>query len=106
MEELVDQYYDEYENLSCGKHSYENDIGCITFIKTNNHNRITLFEIYVNEKYRNQGHCRRLFIHMIMKGKNFIVISVLSRILYDYLLRFKYEGHCFCFDKRGFLMML
>lgn len=33
MKELVEQYYNEYEELSCGKHSYENDVGCITFIK-------------------------------------------------------------------------
>jgi hypothetical protein len=104
MDDIIQKYMSDYNILSKGKHSYINSIGCITFIKT--HSIITVYEIYIESKYQNKGYCRQFIMSMIQNGKTFIIVSVISRILYEYLLRFQYKGYRFRLVKDGFLLTI
>lgn len=104
MQDIIDKYNNEYESLELGKHSYDNEIGTITFIKGKKY--VTIYEIYIKTEHRNSGHCRKFIINMILNEKSFMIVSVLSIILYEYLLRFKYNGYRFKLTPLGFLMII
>lgn len=84
-----------------GKHEYNNEYGTITFIKENNRN-IIVYEIFIKEKYRCKGYCKKFIEKLADSGYNFLIISVISKILYNYLCRFRYKGRKFKLTKQGF----
>ena len=81
-----------------------------TFFK-NNSNMLILFGIYISSEYREKGFCRNILYYLIDSAKKynfkyFCVQSVLSKILYEYLLRFKYNNKGFNLKKIGFVYMI
>ena len=70
------------------------DHGELIFFKGNS-KILTLFGIYIFPEYRKQGLCKNILQYLIDKSKcqfkYVLVESVMSKILYEYLLRFKYE---------------
>jgi hypothetical protein len=104
--EIIDTYilnYDLYEN---GKVEFECDYGELIFCKRNK-NILTLFGIYIFPEYRKNGFCKNILQYLIDKGrykfKYILVESVLSKIFYEYLLRFEYKNKKFKKIYEGFL---
>lgn len=98
-------------NNSVYKFCYDCEYGSIEFVRDfNNLNKkkIIVHEIYIGYQYRNQGLCKEFIKYLIDKSyeKNTIVIqSVLSKILYNFLLRFEHRGKKFIIKKKeGFVM--
>ncbi len=87
---------------------FECNNGELIFYK-NNSNTLTLFGIYINPEFRRQGFCKNILNYLIDSAikhrfKYFCVQSVLSKILYEYLLRFTYKNNRFKVDhKIGFV---
>ncbi|MFY7728775.1 MAG: GNAT family N-acetyltransferase [Flavobacterium sp.] len=109
--ELIDIYITQYDSFDVGKISFDCDYGELTFLKTNNTADFILYAIYVVPLHRNQGYCRSILHHMIdnaFRGgfTSIWVQSVLSKVLYEYLERFEYNGHRFQHTKHGFLYKL
>jgi GNAT superfamily N-acetyltransferase len=101
FEKLIDDYLINYSKFDNGKNSFECKYGELIFYK-NKYNPIalTVFGIYIYPEYRRLGLCRHILHYLIDKCplyniKYLYVESVLSRILYDYLLRFKYKNKKF-----------
>ena len=107
--ECVDKYLSNYSTYDKGKVFFENKYGELIFLK-NNSNILILFGIYIHPEYRQKGICRDILHHLIDKSSlNFKVIcieSVLSKILYEYLLRFEYKNKKFIINKQGFIYKL
>ena len=107
--ECVDLYLSNYSIYDYGKVFFENEYGELIFFK-NNSNILTLFGIYIHPEYREKGICRDILHHLIDKGsqnfKSLCVESVLSNILYEYLLRFEYKNKNFKITKYGFFYKL
>ena len=107
--ECVDKYLSNYSTYDNGKVFFENKYGELIFLK-NNSNILILFGIYIHPEYRQKGICRDILHHLIDKSSlNFKVIcieSVLSKILYEYLLRFEYKNKKFIINKQGFIYKL
>jgi len=109
-----DGYY--YQCKTCqkesNKKSYEKNKEKLNQKKKQNENVLILFGIYINPEYRNKGLCRDILYYLIDKivdFKNFKYIcvqSVLSKILYEYLLRFTYKNKKFKLVENGFLYKL
>jgi hypothetical protein len=104
--EIIDTYllnYDLYEN---GKVEFECDYGELIFFK-GNRNMLTLFGIYIFPEHRKKGFCRNILQYLIDKSENkfkyVFVESVLSKVLYEYLLRFKYKNKKFKKITEGFI---
>ncbi len=98
MEQIINTWIKTNSTYPEGKTSFENDYGVITFRKDLKQTNITLvFEIYIREEYRSQGLCRDFLQKLIdlAPTKKIGVEAVLSKILYNYLLRFKYKGKKF-----------
>jgi hypothetical protein len=93
------------------KFSYDCVLGSIEFIQDfNNLNKkkIIVHEIYIREQYRNQGLCKGFIKYLIDKldKKNILVIqTVISKILYYFLLRFEYLGKKFTLKNEGFVFV-
>ena len=91
------------------KIGYDCELGSIEFVQYINKSivkKIIVHEIYIGEQYRNQGLCREFIKYLIdkLENKNILIIqSVLSKILYNFLLRFKYIGKKFILKKEGFV---
>jgi hypothetical protein len=110
---IVDDYIDNILLLDndtniVKKICYECDYGSIEFIrypKKSNIKKIIVHEIYVREQYRNQGLCKEFIKYLIDKSDkiNIMIQSVLSKILYNFLLRFEYKEKKFIVTKQGFL---
>jgi predicted GNAT family acetyltransferase len=105
--ELIDNYLSNYSSYEEGKVIFECEYGELIFYK-NNSNMLILFGIYINSEYRQQGFCRNIFYYLIDNAKKynfkyFCVQSVLSKILYEYLLRFKYNNKNFNIKRIGFV---
>lgn len=110
---IVDDYIDNIlllddDNNIVKKFCYECDYGSIEFIrypKKSNIKKIIVHEIYVREQYRNQGLCKEFIKYLIDKSDkiNIMIQSVLSKILYNFLLRFEYKEKKFIVTKQGFL---
>jgi RimJ/RimL family protein N-acetyltransferase len=107
--ELIDTYLSNYSTYNNGKVVFDCDYGELIFFK-NNSNILILFGIYIHPEYRQKGLCREILYYLIDKApsnfKTLCIQSVLSKILYEYLLRFEYKGKKFKITKSGFLYKL
>lgn len=103
---IIDTYFLNYDLYELGKVEFDCHYGELIFFK-GSPNMLTLFGIYINPEYRQQGFCKSIIHYLIEKSKSrfkFILIeSVMSKILYEYLLRFEYENKKFKLIKKGFL---
>lgn len=104
--EIIDTYFSNYDLYQKGKVEFDCDYGELIFFKEN-HNMLILFGIYIHPKYREQGFCRSILHYLIEKSKSrfkyILIESVISKILYEYLLRFKYGDKKFKLTKEGFI---
>jgi hypothetical protein len=108
--ELIDTYLSNYSTYNKGKIEFECDYGELIFYK-DNLNILTLFGIYIKPEYRKQGFCRNILQYLIdvssyKKFKFLCIESVLSKVLYEYLLRFEYKNKKFKKNKNGFFYKL
>ena len=106
FKKIIDTYLLNYESYQKGKVEFDCDYGELIFLK-DNRNMLTLFGIYIHPEYRKQGFCRSILQYLIDKSKcqfkYVLVESVMSKILYEYLLRFKYENRKFKLIREGFI---
>jgi hypothetical protein len=118
FKQIIDTYLFNYEKYDNGKINFECKYGELIFIKNNN-NFLTLFGIYIFPEYRQKGLCRNILYYLIenscnvnssnvnssnvnsCKFKYLCIESVMSKILYNYLLRFKYKNKQFKLSKNG-----
>lgn len=109
---LINTYLSNYSTYENGKVTFECDYGELIFYKDNNNKRhLILFGIYIVPDSREKGFCRKILQYLIDSGKNhsfdyFCVQSVLSKVLYEYLLRFTYKNKGFHLDNKGFVYTL
>ena len=107
--QIVEHYLDNFCKLQYENKYYYNCIyGSIEFYKSTNNNKIIVHEIYILEQYRRNGLCGNFIKFLIDKivgtHKILVIQSVLSKILYDYLLRFNYNKYTFVLKKEGFVI--
>ena len=106
FKEIIDAYFTNYSSFEKGKVSFECDYGELIFDKRND-DILTLHSIYIFPQYREKGLCRDILRYLIDncsgKFKYFCVQSVLSEILYMYLLRFTYSNKKFKNTINGFV---
>lgn len=106
FKKIIDTYFLNYELYENGKVEFDCDYGELIFLKKN-HNTLTLFGIYINPEYRKNGFCRTILHYLIEKSKGrfkyLLIESVMSKILYEYLLRFKYKNKKFKIIYDGFI---
>jgi len=107
--QIIEHYlnnFDLYEK--CKKYSYICIYGSIEFFKSNDIKKIIVHEIYIEEQFRRIGLCSNFIKYFIDKlngtNKIFVIQSVLSKILYEYLLRFNYNEYKFFLKKDGFVI--
>jgi len=104
--QIIDTYFLNYDLYETGKIEFECDYGELIFFK-GNRNVITLFGIYINPEHRQKGFCRSILQYLIDKSKSqfkyILVESVMSKILYEYLLRFRYKNRKFKKMYEGFM---
>jgi hypothetical protein len=104
--EIIDTYLLNYSSYEKGKVVFECDYGELIFNKEDN-DVLTLFAIYIRPEYRQQRICENILYYLIDKSENefnyICVQDVLSKILYEYLLRFNYKGNKFNNTKKGFI---
>ena len=109
FKEIIDAYIENYNSFEKGKVNFDCDYGELIFFKDNS-NILILFGIYIFPQYRNKGLCRDILYYLIdqctNKFKYFCVQSVISKILYNYLLRFKYKNKKFKNTKSGFVYVI
>jgi hypothetical protein len=108
--ESIDNYLSNHSTYEKGKVEFECEGGELIFYK-NNSNVLTLFGIYISSEYRQKGFCRNILHYLIDNAKKynfkyFRVQSVLSKILYEYLLRFEYKNKNFVLKKEGFVYVV
>ncbi len=105
--EIIDTYLANYESYKNGKVEFECDYGELIFNKQHKNDILTLFSIYIRPEYRQQGFCENILHYLIDKSKTrcnyFCVEDVLSKVLYEYLVRFNYKGKKFTNTKNGFI---
>lgn len=103
---IIDAYISNYESFEKGKVSFDCDYGELTFLKEND-NMLILYAIFIFPQYREKGLCRNILHYLIDKAptkfKHVSVQSILSKILYEYLLRFTYKNKKFKNTKIGFI---
>ncbi len=106
FKEIVDAYFTNYTSFEEGKVSFDCDYGELIFYKRND-NICVLHGIYIFPPYREKGLCRDILQYLIDKCNNifpyFCVESVISKILFMYLLRFTYNNKKFKLVKTGFI---
>jgi hypothetical protein len=106
FKEIINTYLLNYPIYKKGKVIFECEYGELIFLK-NNSDILTVFGIYINPQYREKGLCRDILYYLIDNTSNnfkYICIeSVLSKILYEYLLRFEYKNKGFKLIKTGFI---
>lgn len=104
--EIIDTYLLNYDSYKKGKVEFDCDYGELIFFKEK-YNILILFGIYIYPGYRKHGLCRSIIQYLIEKSKGrfkyILIESVISKILYEYLLRFKYEDKKFKLVKEGFI---
>ena len=99
-----------YNNYN--KICYNCEFGSIEFyhyFNKKSENKIIIHEIYVGEQYRNKGLCKNFIKYLIVKipkEKILIIQSVLSKILYNFLLKFTFMGKKFLLEKEGFVFYI
>jgi len=105
--EMIDAYLWNYESFEQGKVSFDCDYGELTFIKDRD-DTIVLYAIFVYPEHREKGKCRDAITYIIERAHTrftyLSIQSVLSKILYEYLLRYSYQGNNFILTKDGFIM--
>jgi Acetyltransferase (GNAT) family len=103
---IIDNYISNYSTFINEKIEYECDYGELIFYKENSE-VFVLHGIYIFPEHRNKGYCREILHYIIDnctdKFKYFCVQSVLSKILYNYLLRFNYNDKKFKLTNIGFI---
>jgi hypothetical protein len=103
---IIDTYFLNYDLYETGKGEFDGNYGELIFFKGNS-KMLTLFGIYIFPEYRKQGLCKNILQYLIDKSedrfKYLLVESVLSKVLYEYLLRFKYKNKKFKLINDGFL---
>ena len=96
----------KYNSFKKGKISFYCDYGELVFYKRKD-NECIVHGIYIFPEYRQQGFCRDILHYLIDqstdKFKYVCVQSVISKILYNYLLRFTYKNKKFTNTKSGFV---
>ena len=104
--EIIDTYFLNYDLYELGKVEFYCDHGELILFK-GNRNMLTLFGIYINPEHRQKGFCRSILQYLIDKSKGqfkyILVESVMSKILYEYLLRFRYKNRKFKKMYEGFM---
>ena len=104
--EIIDAYISNYETYEKGKVEFDCDYGELTFLKEQG-DMLILHAIFILPQYREKGICRGILHYLIDKApekfKYVCVQTVLSKILYEYLLRFKYKDKKFKNTKIGFV---
>ena len=104
--EIINTYLKNYDKYEKGKVEFECEFGELIFLKENK-NIITVFGIYIFPEYRQQGFCKNILIYLIDNCINkfdyLCIQSVLSKILYNYLLRFTYKNRKFIKTRSGFV---
>jgi hypothetical protein len=109
--ELIDTYLSNYSTYKNGKVEFECEQGELIFYKKKQR-VLTLHGIYIYPEYRQKGLCKSILHHLIDSAPNLnkfdflCVQSVLSKILYEYLLRFTYKNKKFLNKTPGFLYSL
>jgi hypothetical protein len=113
--QIIDTYFLNYDLYEKEKISFECDYGELIFLKSDNKDDLILYAIYISPQYRQNGLCRNILHYLIdkismtdkisssTKFKNLSVQTVLSKVLYEYLLRFSYKGKKFKNKKGGFV---
>jgi hypothetical protein len=108
--QMIDTYFLNYDLYEKEKISFECDYGELIFLKSDNNDELILYAIYIAKKYRKNGLCRSILHYLIDKSsssstkfKNLCVQTVLSKVLYEYLVRFTYKGKKFKNIKDGFV---
>lgn len=104
--QIINTFIERYETYKIGNYSFDFIHGELTFEKDDTHN-LNLFSIYIYPEFREKGLCRNILCYMIdqmiqHKFNKFCVKSVLSKILYKYLLRFTYKNKQFELYNDGF----
>lgn len=109
FKEIIDAYLINYEKFEKGKIPFDCDFGELIFYKSNS-KKLILYGIYIFPEYREKGLCRDILYYMIDNcPENFnsvCVQSVLSKVLYEYLLRFTYKNKKFKNTKSGFVYVI
>lgn len=104
--EIIDTYILNYHSYQTDKVEFECDYGELVFNKDSS-DVLTLSSIFINPRYRRNGFCKNIIHYLIEKSKNrfeyLLIESVVSKILYDYLLRFKYNDKKFKLNDYGFV---
>lgn len=108
--DIVDVYLLNFEKYSVGNVVFDCDIGELIFCKTKTP-LIIIHGIFIHPQFREKGICTVFLCYLVdclclHKFKMLYVQSVLSKILYDYLLRFKYKNIKFKLNKKGFYLHL
>lgn len=107
--EIIDIYLSRFSTYTSGMVEFECKYGELTFYKPKS-NTIIVHAIYVFPEYRQSGLCRRVLQHLIETTpkifKKVCVQSVLSNILYNYLLRFTHNNKNFTLSRYGFECLL
>lgn len=103
--EIINTYTTNYSSYQVGLVEFECKYGELTFYKSNTP-IIIIHAIYVLPDYRQTGLCKNVFQYCIDSAprqfKKLCVQSVMSKVLYAYLLRFSYKNRRFRLNKYGF----
>lgn len=107
LNQIVDYYLDNFNSFQINKKiEFECELGNIEFFKSSNKNKIIVHSIYIKEQYRRKGLCGEFIKYLIDKIDNvqtLVIQTVLSKILYEYLFRFKYNKTIFVLKKEGWV---
>jgi len=97
--EIIDTYLKNYPSYKKEKQTFECEYGEIIFNKEFS-NVITIFGILINPKYRQNGIFTYILQYLInkcneQKFKYLCIQSIISKPLYSYLSRYKYNNKKF-----------
>jgi hypothetical protein len=95
-------YINIFPFLCLGSYEYDTIEGNIRFTKIDNF-KICIDSVYIKPILRNRKIFKN-FLHYIIDTniKNFYIISVINKMLYNYLIRFEYKKCKFKLLKEGF----
>jgi len=106
FKEIIDAYLLNYSKFQKGKNQFDCDFGELIFYKSNS-KKLILYGIYIFPEYREKGLCRYILEYLIdncpQQFDSVCVESVISKILFEYLLRFTYKNKQFKNTKSGFV---